>query len=159
MSEPFRPQAAYQFRFTKGDDAAKALFVRPLIQKLSGEQNHRCAYCGVEMIFDLFSPQTATADHITPRVDGGTFYWTNIVAACWRCNFARGTKDALEFFEWITKLKVDGHSLPQANPQSMNGMRRYLKRERRRAIKRKSWQHAAELSERIRTMEDKHGKE
>lgn len=42
---------------------------------------HRCAYCG---------RKAGTADHIIPRCQGGETKWTNLVAACLRCNQAKG---------------------------------------------------------------------
>lgn len=39
--------------------------------------NHRCAYCG---------GPADTVDHVHPRSRGGRHEWTNVVAACARCN-------------------------------------------------------------------------
>jgi uncharacterized protein (TIGR02646 family) len=69
--------------------------------QLSGEQGHRCAYCGVtfgdgETLF--------TIDHVVPQSRGGRAIWTNLVGACFRCNNARGDEDAMGFFErkgWV----------------------------------------------------------
>jgi 5-methylcytosine-specific restriction endonuclease McrA len=38
---------------------------------------HRCAYCG---------GPADTVDHVLPRSRGGRHEWTNVVAACSRCN-------------------------------------------------------------------------
>ncbi len=38
---------------------------------------HRCAYCG---------GTADTVDHVHPRSRGGRHEWTNVVAACGRCN-------------------------------------------------------------------------
>ncbi len=46
---------------------------------------HRCMYCGLE-----FDDRTLTRDHIIPRVQGGRDRWTNVVAACARCNHRKG---------------------------------------------------------------------
>jgi 5-methylcytosine-specific restriction endonuclease McrA len=39
--------------------------------------HHRCAYCG---------SKADTVDHVVPRSRGGRHEWTNVVAACLRCN-------------------------------------------------------------------------
>lgn len=41
-----------------------------------------CVYCG--------SPENLTFDHVIPRRLGGKTSWTNIVAACMRCNLKKG---------------------------------------------------------------------
>ena len=71
--------------------------------RLCAEQNYRCAYCGVVMV--LTGPgisrnqdHSASTDEIIPRVAGGAVEWENQVAACRRCNSARGSLDALEWF-------------------------------------------------------------
>lgn len=42
---------------------------------------HLCMYCG-----DLFDESELSREHITPLCRGGTDSWTNVVAACFRCN-------------------------------------------------------------------------
>ena len=48
---------------------------------------HRCMYCGFE-----FRDEDLTRDHIVPRVQGGSDRWSNVVAACQRCNHRKGGK-------------------------------------------------------------------
>ena len=56
----------------------QALFVR---------DNNTCMYCGQQhSVFNL------TRDHIVPRSMGGTDDWTNVVAACKRCNHHKGNR-------------------------------------------------------------------
>ncbi|RZS89818.1 5-methylcytosine-specific restriction endonuclease McrA [Motilibacter rhizosphaerae] len=57
----------------------------PLTRRAVLERDaHRCAYC----------PKRAdTVDHVIPRSRGGQHAWTNVVAACCRCNHRKG--DAL----------------------------------------------------------------
>ncbi|MFD0858363.1 HNH endonuclease [Roseovarius aquimarinus] len=43
-----------------------------------------CQYCGAKG--DL------TFDHVVPRASGGRTSWQNVVAACARCNLAKGSK-------------------------------------------------------------------
>jgi 5-methylcytosine-specific restriction endonuclease McrA len=44
---------------------------------------HRCAYCGA---------RADTIDHVRPRSRGGQHVWTNVVAACARCNHRKGDR-------------------------------------------------------------------
>jgi 5-methylcytosine-specific restriction endonuclease McrA len=44
---------------------------------------HRCAYC---------SARADTIDHVLPRSRGGGHIWTNVVAACARCNHRKGDR-------------------------------------------------------------------
>ncbi len=45
--------------------------------------HHACQYCGIQ-VRDL------TLDHVVPRALGGETVWTNVVAACKKCNGAKG---------------------------------------------------------------------
>lgn len=44
---------------------------------------HRCAYC---------VRRADTIDHVVPRSRGGGHVWTNVVAACSRCNHRKGDR-------------------------------------------------------------------
>ncbi len=44
---------------------------------------HACAYCGI---------RADTIDHVRPRSRGGLHVWTNVVAACARCNHRKGDR-------------------------------------------------------------------
>ncbi len=46
-----------------------------------------CMYCG-----DQFGVEKLTRDHIVPRSRGGQETWTNLVAACRRCNQRKGNQ-------------------------------------------------------------------
>jgi 5-methylcytosine-specific restriction endonuclease McrA len=48
---------------------------------------HRCAYC---------AGRADTIDHVRPRSRGGTHVWTNVVAACARCNHRKGDRLLVE---------------------------------------------------------------
>ncbi len=48
---------------------------------------YQCLYCG-----DRFRQSELTRDHIVPRAQGGADSWTNVVAACKRCNHAKGNR-------------------------------------------------------------------
>jgi 5-methylcytosine-specific restriction endonuclease McrA len=44
---------------------------------------HACAYCGT---------RADTIDHVRPRSRGGQHVWSNVVAACARCNHRKGNR-------------------------------------------------------------------
>jgi 5-methylcytosine-specific restriction endonuclease McrA len=44
---------------------------------------HSCVYCGL---------RADTIDHVRPRSRGGEHIWTNVVAACARCNHRKGDR-------------------------------------------------------------------
>ncbi len=48
---------------------------------------HECAYCAA---------RADTIDHVRPRSRGGLHVWTNVVAACARCNHRKGDRLLLE---------------------------------------------------------------
>ncbi len=79
------------------------------ILALCEPQNHRCCYCGHEMIrFKGESGTTiprnaATRDHVEPRSYGGETSWWNMVAACSQCNSLRGQIDAEAFYNLMQK--------------------------------------------------------
>ena len=76
---------------------------RTMTVRLSGEQNHRCAYCGCGMLLHSGRRGSATWDHVKPRSEYGTDDWKNAVAACWECNTTRRSVDAYEFYRYIQK--------------------------------------------------------
>lgn len=49
--------------------------------KLFERDRHMCAYCGV-----VFKRESLTRDHVMPLSRKGKDEWTNVVAACSRCN-------------------------------------------------------------------------
>jgi 5-methylcytosine-specific restriction endonuclease McrA len=56
----------------------------PLTRRAVLERDaHRCVYCGIK---------ADTIDHVRPRSRGGAHVWTNVVAACARCNHRKGDK-------------------------------------------------------------------
>jgi 5-methylcytosine-specific restriction endonuclease McrA len=49
--------------------------------------DHSCAYC---------DSRADTIDHVVPRSRGGRHEWTNVVAACARCNHRKGDRLLVE---------------------------------------------------------------
>ena len=70
---------------------------------------YTCQYCSNE-----FSRNNLTMDHVTPLSKGGRTAWDNIVAACQRCNTAKGNKTVMrprvqpyepDYYELVNKRK------------------------------------------------------
>jgi 5-methylcytosine-specific restriction endonuclease McrA len=56
----------------------------PLTRRAVLERDaHACVYCG---------GRADTIDHVRPRSRGGAHVWTNVVAACARCNHRKGDR-------------------------------------------------------------------
>lgn len=69
-----------------GKRLARQRLVPPLTNRaLFVRDNNLCLYCGQE-----FSGRELTRDHIVPVSRGGKDKWTNVVAACRRCNQHKG---------------------------------------------------------------------
>ena len=71
-----------------GDVAQK--HYRSIVPHLTNRELFRrdaslCMYCGHQ-----YPDGELTRDHIVPRSQGGSDNWTNVVAACKRCNTAKG---------------------------------------------------------------------
>lgn len=60
----------------------------PLTRRAVLERDrHRCVYCGT---------RADTVDHVRPRSRGGQHVWSNVVAACARCNHRKGSRTLAE---------------------------------------------------------------
>lgn len=57
--------------------------VPPTRRTVLQRDDHRCAYC---------SAPADTVDHVHPRSRGGRHEWTNVVAACSRCNHKKADR-------------------------------------------------------------------
>ena len=74
-------------------------YVKPWIQgpvKLSRENiylrdKHTCQYC-----HKVFKASELTLDHVVPSSRGGENSWTNLVAACQKCNHKKGNRTPKE---------------------------------------------------------------
>lgn len=125
------------------------------IHKLSGEQNHRCAYCGLEMdiVFGLentndsqsfiLGPQHATREHVIPRSEGGSNGWENLVAACNLCNQFRETHNPHWYANFLnrlftlTKLQSRWHRI---TPSEKARVRKIIQKSHRK------WKHSKEIT-------------
>lgn len=54
-------------------------------QNILARDGWKCQYCG-----DKLNMESVTYDHVTPRMQGGTTCWTNIVSCCSYCNSRKG---------------------------------------------------------------------
>lgn len=61
--------------------------VPPTRRTVLQRDDHRCAYCG---------GNADTVDHVQPRSRGGRHEWTNVVAACVRCNHRKADRTLRE---------------------------------------------------------------
>jgi 5-methylcytosine-specific restriction endonuclease McrA len=74
-----------------------------MLRRLSGEQNHRCCYCGTVTRFakvqNRMIPDAATVEHVVPVGRGGSDDWSNLAMACMSCNGKRKSFDPYWFFD------------------------------------------------------------
>jgi 5-methylcytosine-specific restriction endonuclease McrA len=56
-------------------------------QNIIWRDHNRCQYCA-----KIFSTEKLTVDHIIPKSRGGKKSWTNLVAACKKCNQKKGCR-------------------------------------------------------------------
>jgi 5-methylcytosine-specific restriction endonuclease McrA len=74
-----------------------ALYIRkPFVERVAFNKknilrrdHHACQYCGRR-------GDRLTVDHVVPRSRGGDTTWTNVVAACLRCNLNKGNRTLTE---------------------------------------------------------------
>jgi len=62
---------------------------------------HRCQYCG---------HQAENLDHVVPRTQGGEHSWSNVVAACRRCNTKKGGRTPTEAGLVLASVPSQPHS-------------------------------------------------
>ena len=58
---------------------------RKIREQVFNEYGRACAYCGYE-------DEVMTVDHIIPRIRGGQDILENLLPACRRCNYSKGSK-------------------------------------------------------------------
>lgn len=67
-------------------------------ERIARDQGMRCFYCSRMMAFHAKrQANSVTLDHLVPRCDGGTRERENVVAACYRCNHAKGRQSVQQF--------------------------------------------------------------
>ena len=144
-----------------------------LLIRLSEAQNHRCAYCQLPIHATSCShykdSDRATADHIVPRAYLGPDDPENMVAACVRCNLAKGPRNAKAFYRKLQKVlaqlpdRAIWHTMH--HEQWMRFMRQHLppgirrskaeRRKRQVKIAKRNKNAAFELAELIRREEER----
>jgi 5-methylcytosine-specific restriction endonuclease McrA len=71
---------------------AKSLTMRAMREAASRDQGGRCFYCRRVMTrSDSGLPTAITAEHLVPQILGGRNL-NNVVAACYACNQAKGSR-------------------------------------------------------------------
>lgn len=87
----------------RGFDRADAQEItRKLRNRLAGNQNWRCCYCGKHMQFVRSQRHDfATLEHVVPITYGGTNGEDNLVVACAQCNTTRGHRFLDVHFELL----------------------------------------------------------
>lgn len=69
--------------------------------KVWEKSDKKCFYCKIEMVFKgRQNGKFMTVEHLTPKSHGGKLTLDNCVAACLKCNRARGNKN---LFEWVAE--------------------------------------------------------
>ncbi len=68
-----------------------------------------CQYCGSKV-----ERKNSTYDHVTPRVQGGTTRWENIVIACTACNQKKGGRTPQQAGMKLRATPVRPKNLPDA---------------------------------------------
>lgn len=60
-----------------------------------------CAYCGIEVFYDIYGAQLATIDHITPKSKGGGGNSkSNLTLSCLSCNQIKSNIERLPCFDF-----------------------------------------------------------
>lgn len=72
-----------------------------LRDELWAKTDGRCWYCGEETV-----GPSRTIDHVVPRSSGGGENIQNLVAACRKCNGAKGTLSVEEFRLRLARMKA-----------------------------------------------------
>jgi 5-methylcytosine-specific restriction endonuclease McrA len=75
-----------------GEDGgvARSTGRRSMKRALFEQQRGFCAYCGEQMHQGGHHPRLVTLDNIIPAREGGADDVSNMVAACYQCNRAKG---------------------------------------------------------------------
>jgi len=89
-----------------------AYYVRRPIQRVKfskrtvlARDGYTCQYCGVQT-------RDLTLDHVLPKMLGGETIWTNVVAACRRCNGAKGGRTLKDSGYILYRIPKEPRFLP-----------------------------------------------
>jgi hypothetical protein len=78
------------------DDGGRLLARRDRLELILERDGRRCVWCRRAVDTDLVR---ATTEHVVPRLKGGPSWIENEVAACARCNRARGHRTPSEWLD------------------------------------------------------------
>ena len=65
--------------------------------KVANRYQWKCYWCSQGLRPEVGYQNSATIEHLTPRSQGGANHLDNLAAACYRCNYKRGTQNAEVF--------------------------------------------------------------
>lgn len=83
---------------------------RELRERLSEAQGHRCAYCCRQFGDGDAAP---TLEHVTPDARRGPTNYDNCVAACYRCNHARGKMSEWKWYKRVRRERRANKAAPR----------------------------------------------
>ena len=69
---------------------AKGHFTRADLERLYSEQEGRCAYCGITILWGV--PRDIHVDHVIPLSRGGSNWPDNLALTCQDCNLSKADK-------------------------------------------------------------------
>lgn len=81
-------------RYDDDDDRRRQPNRRERMEAILERDGSRCVWCAVPLNID-----SATTDHVVPRLKGGPSWIENEVASCRECNKERGHASALEWID------------------------------------------------------------
>jgi hypothetical protein len=84
----------------------------------------RCWWCSQRIRERMGWQNSATIEHLVPRSQGGSNEIWNLVAACHRCNLARGTEDSDGFAQRARGFAVDTRTDEDARRAAIKERRR-----------------------------------
>ena len=71
--------------------------------------HRRCRYCHCQLVYNEGQKNTASAEHLVPKSQGGTEALVNLIVVCTSCNTKRQNKDFTDFVkglpleDWLLK--------------------------------------------------------
>lgn len=95
--------------------------IHPSRRNILIRDDYTCQYCN-----KVFSEDELTLDHVLPKARGGTSQWTNLVAACKRCNVKKGhmmkmqpmrSPREVQYWEMVSVVKNKRVNIPHGSWQ------------------------------------------